>query len=107
MSCCESCKHSLLAALGLHFINPTTCVAARRPGAHFIVRECAGQINMLLSSLVLGPQHLHSVTNSHYLDPSPATQRAWTSSAAEGGAGAMVYATISSSSSPHLVAKSR
>lgn len=99
----------------MHFINPTTsvcrlCGAARRPGAHFIVRECAGQINMLLSSLVRGPQHLHSVTNSHYLDPSPATQRAWSSgegrnAAGLGGGAAMVYATISSSS-PHL-AKSR
>lgn len=56
---------------------------------------------MLLSSLVLGPQHLHSVTNAHYLDPSPATQRAWSS----GEGAAMVYATVSSSS-PHL-AKSR
>eukprot|EP00775_Hariotina_reticulata_P008082 gene8082-8276_t len=28
------------------------------PGAHFIVRECAGQINMLLSCLVLGQQHI-------------------------------------------------
>jgi hypothetical protein len=80
-------------------------VAVRRPGAHFIVRECAGQINMLLLTQVLGPQHLHSVTNAHYLDPSPAMQRAWSSSAsADSGAAAaaMVYATISSSSSQQL-----
>lgn len=32
---------------------------------------------MLLTSLVLGRIHFQSVTNSHYLDPSPAVQRAW------------------------------
>eukprot|EP00879_Flechtneria_rotunda_P030356 GHRR01032981.1.p1 GENE.GHRR01032981.1~~GHRR01032981.1.p1 ORF type:complete len:410 (+),score=138.23 GHRR01032981.1:137-1366(+) len=47
------------------------------PGAHFIVRECAGQINMLLSSLVLGKQHITAITNGPYLDPSPLVQEAW------------------------------
>lgn len=77
------------------------------PGAHFIVRECAGQINMLLSSLVLGPMHIHGVANSHYLDPSPAIQQAWSeaprkhsaiveaSSSSRGRT--VVYATINSS----------
>jgi hypothetical protein len=48
---------------------------------------------MLLGSLVLGPQHIQNVANSHYLDPSPAVQRAWS----EGTRGATVYATVSSS----------
>lgn len=42
----------------------------------------AGQINMLLSSLVLGPRHITSVANSIYLDPSPEVLRAWTQAAA-------------------------
>ncbi len=46
-------------------------------GAHFIVRECAGQINMLLASLVLGQRHFTAVRNDVYLDPDPALQRAW------------------------------
>lgn len=56
------------------------------PGAHFIVRECAGSVNMLLSSLVLGPQHMASVANAHYLDPSPAVVRAWSNSKAAAAA---------------------
>lgn len=52
------------------------CMSAS-PGAHFIVRECAGQINMLLSSLVLGRQHITSVLNEPYMDPSPTVQKAW------------------------------
>jgi hypothetical protein len=59
-------------------------VVGCRPGAHFIVRECAGSVNMLLSSLVLGPQHIQSVANGHYLDPSPAVQRAWSEAASLG-----------------------
>lgn len=61
------------------------------PGAHFIVRECAGSVNMLLSSLVLGPQHMASVANGHYLDPIPSIVRAWSqqSQAAEEGEGSI------------------
>ncbi|KAF6253987.1 hypothetical protein COO60DRAFT_1703552 [Scenedesmus sp. NREL 46B-D3] len=47
------------------------------PGAHFIVRECAGQINMLLSNLVWGRQHIMCADNSPYLDPSPSICSAW------------------------------
>ena len=70
-------------------------MCCHRPGAHFIVRECAGQINLLLSSLVLGPMHIQSVANTHYLDPSPAIQRAWS----EGGSKHAVSESSSSSSS--------
>lgn len=56
-----------------------SCYAALvcRPGAHFIVRECAGQINMLLSSLVFGKQHFISVPNAPYMDPSPSILKLW------------------------------
>ncbi|WIA35317.1 hypothetical protein OEZ86_003772 [Tetradesmus obliquus] len=47
------------------------------PGAHFIVRECAGQINMLLSNLVWGRQHIMAADNTPYLDPSPSILKAW------------------------------
>lgn len=46
-------------------------------GAHFIVRECAGQINMLLASLVLGRRHFTAVRNNVYLDPDSMLQKAW------------------------------
>jgi hypothetical protein len=62
-----------MASLHAFFVLTALC----RPGAHFIVRECAGQVNRLLSSLVLGPQHLHSIANTQYLDPSPAVLQLW------------------------------
>jgi hypothetical protein len=41
------------------------------------VRECAGQINMLLSNLVWGRTHIMCADNSPYLDPSPCILQAW------------------------------
>jgi len=104
---CHSCPCVGLFVLSAIVSWYVLCLLHPRPGAHFIVRECAGQINMLLSSLVLGPMHIHGVANSHYLDPSPAIQQAWSeaprkhsaiveaSSSSRGRT--VVYATINSS----------
>jgi hypothetical protein len=73
----DGSSKQLMASLHAFFVAFALC----RPGAHFIVRECAGQVNRLLSSLVLGPQHLHSIVNTHYLDPSPAVQLMWSQGA--------------------------
>jgi hypothetical protein len=59
------------------------CPCVILPGAHFIVRESAGQINLLLSQLVLGARHIHAIPNHTYLDPSPAVQQAWRQGAAQ------------------------
>lgn len=65
-------------------------------GAHFIVRECAGQINMILTSLILGQQHIQAVPSSPYLDPPANLQHKWEeevcmSLAAAGAAAAAVH----------------
>ncbi|KAF8060538.1 rutD [Scenedesmus sp. PABB004] len=45
------------------------------PAAHFCVREAAAQINLMLTSLVLGAEHFHALPNGRYLDPTPSASR--------------------------------
>jgi hypothetical protein len=46
------------------------------------VRECAGQINMLLTSLVLGEQHIHAASSAAHLEPDLGVQQSWGQAAA-------------------------